>query len=72
MQDVLAGRRRTYQMKKRYYHAGGYLIWVMLSVSLVRDDADAPLYFISQIQDISERKVRERERNGRVNRDRAA
>jgi PAS domain S-box-containing protein len=57
--DVLAGRRRTYQMEKRYYHAHGHVIWVTLSVSLVRDAAGEPLYFISQIEDITERKQRE-------------
>jgi PAS domain S-box-containing protein len=59
VEDVLAGRRRTYQMEKRYYHAHGKLIWVMLSVSLVRDDCGKPLYFVSQIEDITERKRRE-------------
>jgi PAS domain S-box-containing protein/diguanylate cyclase (GGDEF)-like protein len=57
--DVLAGRRRTYQMEKRYFHADGHVIWVMLSVSLVRDPAGEPLYFISQIEDITDRKRRE-------------
>ena len=59
VEDVLAGRRRTYQMEKRYYHADGHVIWVMLSVSLVRDAAGEPLYFISQIEDITQRKQRE-------------
>ncbi|WP_040514910.1 sensor histidine kinase, partial [Paraglaciecola polaris] len=40
----------------RYFHKDGQLIWVKLTVSLVRDDDDQPLYFISQIQDISEQK----------------
>jgi diguanylate cyclase (GGDEF)-like protein/PAS domain S-box-containing protein len=61
VEDVLAGRRRTYQMEKRYLHADGHIIWVMLSVSLVRDAAGLPLYFISQIADITERKWREEE-----------
>ena len=61
VEDVIAGRRRTYQMEKRYYHADGHVIWVLLSVSLVRDDAGEPLYFISQIADITERKQREQE-----------
>jgi PAS domain-containing protein len=52
----LAGRRRGYQMEKRYYHADGRPIWVMLFVSLVRDAGGRPLYFISQIEDITERK----------------
>jgi PAS domain S-box-containing protein len=60
VQDVLADRRRTYQMEKRYYHADGHIIWVTLSVSLVRDADGEPLYFISQIEDISSRKQRER------------
>jgi diguanylate cyclase (GGDEF)-like protein/PAS domain S-box-containing protein len=60
VQDVLADRRRSYQMEKRYHHADGHIIWVTLSVSLVRDTAGEPLYFISQIEDISNRKRRER------------
>jgi PAS domain S-box-containing protein len=53
---VLAGDLRTYQMEKRYFHKDGSVVWIQLSVSLVRDAAGAPLYFISQIQDISVRK----------------
>ncbi|MGZ6615208.1 MAG: PAS domain S-box protein [Solirubrobacteraceae bacterium] len=60
VQDVLADRRRSYQMEKRYHHADGHIIWVTLSVSLVRDSGGEPLYFISQIEDISNRKQRER------------
>jgi PAS domain S-box-containing protein/diguanylate cyclase (GGDEF)-like protein len=59
VEDVLAGRRRSYQLEKRYYHAAGHVIWVMLSVSLVRDASEQPLYFISQVEDITERKQRE-------------
>jgi PAS domain S-box-containing protein/diguanylate cyclase (GGDEF)-like protein len=59
VQDVLAGRRRTYQMEKRYYHADGHVIWVLLSVSLVRDAGGQPLYFISQIADVTDRKQHE-------------
>src|SRR5204862_1513945 len=42
--------------EKRYFHADGRLVWVTLAVSLVRDDHDNPLYFISQLEDITERK----------------
>jgi PAS domain S-box-containing protein len=58
---VLRGERRTYQMEKRYIRADGTVVWVLLSVSLVRDAAGEPLHFISQIQDISERKRLEAE-----------
>jgi diguanylate cyclase (GGDEF)-like protein/PAS domain S-box-containing protein len=56
VQAMLAGDIRTYEMEKRYIRADGSVTWVLLSVSLVRDDADHPRYFISQIQDIDERK----------------
>jgi len=55
VQQVLAGRRSSYQMEKRYLHKHGKVIQVMLSVSLVRGRNLAPLYFVSQIEDISER-----------------
>jgi diguanylate cyclase (GGDEF)-like protein/PAS domain S-box-containing protein len=54
--QMLAGQRRSYEMEKRYFHRAGQTIWALLSVSLVRDLQGDPLYFISQIQDITERK----------------
>ena len=56
---MLDGEIRTYQMEKRYFHKEGQVVWVLLSVSLVHDEEGEPLYFVSQIQDITERKVLE-------------
>ncbi|MGB3759661.1 MAG: PAS domain S-box protein [Rivularia sp. (in: cyanobacteria)] len=56
---MLAGEIRTYQMEKRYFHSSGYVVWILLSVSLVRDKQEQPLYFIAQIQDITPRKQTE-------------
>ncbi len=53
---LLSGEVRSYQMEKRYIHARGYPVAILLGVSLVRDNEGQPLYFIAQIQDITERK----------------
>ena len=55
-QQVLQGERSSYQIEKRYIHRQGHLVWVLLSVSLVRDASGNPTYFVAQIQDITERK----------------
>jgi diguanylate cyclase (GGDEF)-like protein/PAS domain S-box-containing protein len=61
MHKLLARHSEAYAMEKRYRHAAGHYIWALLSVSLVWDETGEPLYFVSQIQDISEQK-RNRER----------
>jgi PAS domain S-box-containing protein len=53
---MLNGEIETYQMEKRYVHKDGRIVWILLSVALVHDAAGAPLHFVSQIQDVTERK----------------
>lgn len=53
---MLDGTLSHYDMEKRYFHKDGRIIWVLLSVSLVRDAEGLPLYFVSQIQDVSEQR----------------
>jgi PAS domain S-box-containing protein len=59
LNQTLNGTIDSYQMEKRYFHKGGHLIWIHLNVSLVRDGQSNPLFFVSQIEDISERKKSE-------------
>jgi PAS domain S-box-containing protein len=56
VQQVLSGRLSSYQMEKRYFHKRGQVVFVTLSVSLVRNRKGEPLYFISQVENITERK----------------
>jgi PAS domain S-box-containing protein len=57
VQRVLAGQIQTYAIEKRYICRDRSLVWINLTVSLVRDAAGAPAYFISIVEDISDRKA---------------
>jgi diguanylate cyclase (GGDEF)-like protein/PAS domain S-box-containing protein len=73
---LLAGEIPGYQFEKRYLRRGGTVIWVEVSVSLVREADGAPRHFIVQVEDISERKEAQRrlqaaEADARAERDHA-
>ncbi len=53
LQETLAGKRSSYRIVKRYFHAGGKIVWGDLSVSLLRDPDGRPIHFISQIIDVT-------------------
>ena len=53
---LLAGQISSYQVEKRYQHTWGHYVWVLVTASIVRDEDRSPLYLVSQVQDISERK----------------
>lgn len=55
-QQLLTGQIPNYQIEKRYRHAWGYYIWVLVTVSAVRNQVGEALHLISQVQDISERR----------------
>jgi len=57
--DLLAGQTTTYSMEKRYRRKDGTFIWANLTASLVRNEDSTPAYFISVIEDISQRKAAE-------------
>jgi PAS domain S-box-containing protein len=57
--EALRGGAQSYRLEKRYRHKRGHTVWGLLSSALVRDARGEPLYFISQIQDITERKEAE-------------
>lgn len=56
VQKVLDGEIDTFTMEKRYFHKNGSIVWALLGTTMIRDSAGTPLYFISQIEDITERK----------------
>jgi len=54
--EVLKGNLDDYEIEKRYIHKNGSIIWTILTISVVRDDKGAPLHFLSQLNNISDRK----------------
>lgn len=56
VKQMLNGEISTYKLEKRYFHKNGTVVWINLYVSLVRDEQGKPLYFISQIEDITKEK----------------
>jgi PAS domain S-box-containing protein len=61
--QFLSGQITNYQVEKSCLHKSGKIIWVLLNVSLLSDSNSNPLYFIWQIQDISERHEVEQLKN---------
>ena len=59
LHQTLAGEINSYSMEKRYIRKGGSTIWINLTVSLVREKTGEPQYFISVVEDISDRKQTE-------------
>lgn len=55
-QKLLNGELEHFQGERRYIHRNGSIIWVNLTVSLVKDDTDSPLFFVTQVEDITEDK----------------
>ena len=57
--QLINGDIESFRLEKRYIHKDGHLLWVILSASLVHDNDNLPLYVISQVVDITERKQAE-------------
>ena len=54
--ELAAGERDQYEIEKRYLKKDGSLVWGLLTASLVKDMDARPLYCVSMVQDITERK----------------
>ncbi len=61
LRRMLEGETDTYSTEKRYVRKDGSDIWVDLTTSLLRDPSGEPEYFISVVEDITERKRVEEE-----------
>jgi PAS domain S-box-containing protein len=58
---LLKGEKEAVRFEKRYIHKNGSYIWADVSVAIRRSKDGKPLYFITTIVDITERKLLEEE-----------
>ncbi|MDX1925596.1 MAG: PAS domain S-box protein [Pirellulaceae bacterium] len=59
VEPMLAGRMDRHSTEKRYIRSDGSVVWVLLTVSIVRDKAHRPVNFVAQFQDVTARRVAE-------------
>lgn len=55
-QKSLNGQLDTFKVEKRYFHKNGSIVWVNINVSVIKDTSAKPLYYVSQIENISGKK----------------
>lgn len=53
---LLEGGSAVIRMEKRYVHKDGRILWALMVVTMVRDQAGKPAYTIGQMMDIGEHK----------------
>ncbi|HEY4206368.1 MAG TPA: PAS domain S-box protein, partial [Puia sp.] len=63
------GKIDKFSMDKRYIHKSGRLVWAHLTVSAAKDQQGRPVFFVAQVEDITEavESSRELEKLHRVN-----
>lgn len=61
LDDLLASRIHHFSLEKRYIRQDGETVWVNLTAALVRSADGSPLYTVTQIEDIHQRKKLESE-----------
>jgi PAS domain S-box-containing protein len=59
VQSLIDGKTNKAQFEKRYIHKNGSIIWTDVVSSLKRDKNNNPEFFLTTIQDITERKQSE-------------
>lgn len=56
LKQLIQGKRDSYTTEKRYIHKNGQLVYIILAVSIVKNNKGEILYFISQFVDITSLK----------------
>lgn len=57
--EILDGKRKNFVMEKRYIHKEGKIIWAQVYVSGIFDEEGKLMFFVTMVDDITERKEAE-------------
>jgi len=57
--EVLQGKRKTFELDKRYIRKDGAVVWAHANFTLLRDAAGNPKAFIAVLEDVTARKLAE-------------
>jgi PAS domain S-box-containing protein len=53
---ALAGMRDSLEREKRYVRKDGSVLWARVLAQVIRDETGEPTYFVSHVEDVSERR----------------
>ena len=59
LSDLIEGRIVSGEQERRFVHKNGSVVWTLITASVQRAQSGKPLYFISLVLDITERKQTE-------------
>jgi two-component system, NarL family, sensor kinase len=59
--QLVSGAKREVQLEKRYRHKNGTYIWTRATGTMIRDSDGAPCYLLGLVEDVTDRKIAERE-----------
>ncbi len=59
MSGLIAGTLESYHREKRYLHKNGSTVWVNLNVAVQKNDANEVDYFLTTVEDITQRRLAE-------------
>lgn len=59
IKELINGETDYFRSEKRYIHKNGNIIWGNINISIIRDTNGAPTHLVSQVENITSRKVSE-------------
>ena len=56
---LIRGEIKSFDLEKRYVRKNGGVVWVYINCSVVTDEKDKPVHFLTYVRDITNRKLNE-------------